>query len=443
MKNVIIIGGGFAGLTCARELARSNELCITLIDKNNYQQFQPLLYQVATGALAPSNVAFNLRNTLRRHANVDVKMAEVVSVDLITHTVVTKEGQKYQGDFLVLAAGSQANFFGTSGADRNTYPLYSLRDAETLRSRIIAVLEAADRDPSLVEKGALNFVIVGAGPSGAEMAGAFGDAARVLQKERRFKNLAASQAQIILVDQSNSVLNAFSEESRLYAARTLRLRGVHLRLGTSVKEVGPGHVLLSDGTTIKTRTVIWAGGIKAAQLSANLGVQTGRGGRIDVQTDLTVKGFEGVYALGDFANITGADGKTLAQLASVAEQSGRWCGKNIARDAIGQTRQPFRYVDKGIMAMVGRNSAVAEVGIRRRHLHGVIAFFTWLGVHVALLTNLRAKIEAVIEWAWDYFARVRSNPILDRIEQTEIDWKANENSPATQIDLACSARRAS
>jgi NADH:ubiquinone reductase (H+-translocating) len=443
LKHVIIVGGGFAGLNCARELARSSELNITLLDKNNYQQFQPLLYQVATATLAPNNIAFNLRNTLRRQANVDVKMAEVVSIDLITHTVVTKEGHKYQGDFLVLAAGSQANFFGTPGANRYSYPLYSLRDAETLRSRIIAVLEAADRDPSLVEKGALNFVIVGAGPTGTEMAGAFGDAARVLQKDKRFKNLAAGQAQIILVDQSHAVLNAFSEKSRIYAATALRRRGVQLRLGTSVKEVGPGHVLLSDGTRIRTRTVIWAGGLKAASLSANLGLQTGRGGRIDVQPDLTVKGVEGVYALGDFANMAGADGKTLAQLASVAEQSGRWCARNIALDAAGRPRKPFRYVDKGIMAMIGRNSAVAEMGIRRRHLQGLIAFVAWLGVHAALLTNLRAKIEAVIEWAWDYFARVRSNPILDRIEQTEIDWNDEENPHATQANLECPAQKAS
>jgi NADH:ubiquinone reductase (H+-translocating) len=443
LKHVIIVGGGFAGLSCARELARSRELRITLLDKNNYQQFQPLLYQVATAALSPSNIAFNLRNTLRRHANVDVKMAEVVSVDLITHTVLTREGQEYQGDFLVLAAGSQANFFGTPGADRNAYPLYSLRDAETLRSRIIAVLEAADRDPSLVEKGALNFVIVGAGPTGTEMAGAFGDAARVLQTDKRFRNLAAAQAQIILVDQSNAVLNAFSEKSRIYAATVLRQRGVQLRLGTSVKEVGPGHVVLSDGTRIKTRTVIWAGGLKAASLSANLGLQTGRGGRIDVQPDLSVKGFEGVYALGDFANMAGADGKTLAQLASVAEQSGRWCAKNIARETAGQPRIPFRYVDKGIMAMIGRNSAVAEVGVNRRQVHGVVAFITWLGIHVALLTNVRAKVEAVIEWAWDYFARVRSNPILDRIEQTEINWNDDENPPGPQVNLECPVQRAS
>jgi len=443
LKHVVIVGGGFAGLSCARTLAGSNDVRVTLIDKNNYQQFQPLLYQVATAALAPSNVAFNLRNIFRHHSNVDVNMAEIISVDLHTRTAITAEGQSYQGDFLVLAAGSQANFFGTPGADKHSYPLYSLRDAEVLRSRIIAVLESADRDPSLVEKGALNFVIVGAGPTGAEMAGAFGDAARLLQKERRFKNLAASQAQIILVDHSQAVLNAFSDKSRSYAAKALMQRGVQLRLGTSVVEVAPGYVVLSDGTRIKTRTVIWGGGLKAATLAGKLGVPPGRGGRIDVQPDLTVKGFDGVYALGDFANIAGENGRALPQLASVAEQCGRWCARNIALDIAGQPRVPFHYVDKGIMAMIGRNSAVAEVGVRRRGLQGPLAFIAWLGVHLALLTNTRAKIEALIEWAWDYFGRVRSNPILDRSEQANIDWNSDEEDLAVSLDLDSSTRKVS
>jgi NADH:ubiquinone reductase (H+-translocating) len=442
MKSVVIVGGGFAGLSCARELARSNHLHITLIDKNNYQQFQPLLYQVATAALAPSNVAFNLRNLFRRHSNVDIKMAEVVSVDLNTRTAVTVGGQKYQGDFLVLAAGSEANFFGTPGADKCTYPLYSLRDAEVLRSRIIAVLESADRDPSLIDKGALNFVIVGAGPTGVEMAGAFGDAAQVLAKEKRFKDLAADQAQIVLVDHSQSVLNAFSEKSRLYAKEALRSRGVQLRLGTSVQEVAADHVVLSDGSRIKTRTVIWAGGLKASALSANLGLKPGRGGRIDVQPDLTVSGFEGVYALGDFANITEA-GKPLPQLASVAEQCGKWCAMNIALDLEHKPRKSFRYLDKGIMAMIGRNAAIAEVGAGRRPIHGFVAFISWLGVHVALLTSTRAKIEALIEWAWDYFGRNRSNPILDRIEQTDIDWNSGNEEMQASTDIEGPERKIS
>ena len=426
MKHVVIVGGGFAGLSCARELARCKDLRITLIDKNNYQQFQPLLYQVATGVLAPSNTASNLRNCFRDNSNVDVKMAEVVSVDLQTRTVITHEGQQYRGDFLVLAAGSRANFFATPGAEQASYPLYSLRDAEVLRSRIIAVLEAADRDPSLVEKGALNFVIVGAGPTGAEMAGAFGDAAKVLQKDRRFKNLTPGQAQIILVDRGDAVLNAFSYQSQTYAATALKKRGVQLRLSTSINKVCPDQVVLSDGTTIKTRTVIWAGGLEAAQLSSNLGIKPGTGGRVDVAPDLSVIGFEGVYALGDFANISGQDGKPLPQLASVADQSGRWCARNILSDIAGHASSPFRYLDKGIMAMIGRNSGVAEVGTRRRCLKGPIAFIAWLGVHVALLTSTRAKIEAIIEWAWDYFGRLRSNPILDRVEQTYIDWNGRE-----------------
>jgi len=442
MKSVVIVGGGFAGLSCARELARSNHLHITLIDKNNYQQFQPLLYQVATAALAPSNVAFNLRNLFRRHSNVDIKMAEVVSVDLNTRTAVTVGGQKYQGDFLVLAAGSEANFFGTPGADKCTYPLYSLRDAEVLRSRIIAVLESADRDPSLIDKGALNFVIVGAGPTGVEMAGAFGDAAQVLEKEKRFKDLAADQAQIVLVDHSQSVLNAFSEKSRLYAKEALRSRGVQLRLGTSVQEVAADHVVLSDGSRIKTRTVIWAGGLKASALSANLGLKPGRGGRIDVQPDLTVSGFEGVYALGDFANITEA-GNPLPQLASVAEQCGKWCAMNIALDLEHKPRKSFRYLDKGIMAMIGRNAAIAEVGAGRRPIHGFVAFISWLGVHVALLTSTRAKIEALIEWAWDYFGRNRSNPILDRIEQTDIDWNSGNEEMQASTDIEGPERKIS
>jgi len=442
MKSVVIVGGGFAGLSCARELARSNHLHITLIDKNNYQQFQPLLYQVATAALAPSNVAFNLRNLFRRHSNVDIKMAEVVSVDLNTRTAVTVGGQKYQGDFLVLAAGSEANFFGTPGADKCTYPLYSLRDAEVLRSRIIAVLESADRDPSLIDKGALNFVIVGAGPTGVEMAGAFGDAAQVLAKEKRFKDLAADQAQIVLVDHSQSVLNAFSEKSRLYAKEALRSRGVQLRLGTSVQEVAADHVVLSDGSRIKTRTVIWAGGLKASALSANLGLKPGRGGRIDVQPDLTVSGFEGVYALGDFANITEA-GKPLPQLASVAEQCGKWCAMNIALDLEHKPRKSFRYLDKGIMAMIGRNAAIAEVGAGRRPIHGFVAFISWLGVHVALLTSTRAKIEALIEWAWDYFGRNRSNPILDRIEETDIDWNSGNEEMQASTDIEGPERKIS
>ncbi len=421
MKHVVIVGGGFAGLNCAKKLAHHPDVRVTLIDKNNYQQFQPLLYQVAGAALSPSNIAFNLRSVLRDHPNVDVKMSEVTSVDLNTRTVQTAEGQTYQGDFLVLAAGSQANFFGTPGADKHSYPLYSLRDAEALRSRVLAVLECADRDSSLVAKGALNFVIVGCGPTGTEMAGAFGDVFHHGLK-RAFADLSLRGGEVVLVDGGKTVLAAFSPKAQAYATKTLEQRGVKIRLGTHVSEVHPGHVVLSDGTTIPTHTVIWAGGLKAASLAESVGIKTGRGGRIDVQPDLTVPGFPDVYALGDFANITGKDGTHLPQLASVAEQSGKWCAKNILADIAGEPKEPFDYFDKGIMAMIGRNAAVAEVGEHRHELQGAVAFAAWVGVHAALLASTRAKVEAFVEWAWDYFGKSRGDAILDRPKQKDIDW---------------------
>ena len=422
MKHVVIVGGGFAGLNCARKLAAHREVRITLIDRHNYTQFQPLLYQVAAGYLAPSNVSYSLRNILSQQANIEVKMAEIVSIDLNSRTAVTAQGQTYQGDYMVLAAGSQPSFFDTPGADTNSYPLYSLHDAQLLRSRIIAVLESADRDPS---------VIVGGGPTGAEMAGTLGDMIHRALKEE-YRNLPLSEARIFLVDLGGAVLSTFSPKAQAYAVKMLEDRGVHLCLHTAVKEVASGHVLLSDNTRIPTHTVIWAGGLKAALLSGNIGAQPGKGGRINVQSDLTVQGSPGVYALGDFANISGEDGKALPQLASVAQQCGKWCAKNIAADIDGEPGKPFNYLDKGIMAMIGRNAAVAEVGKHRYEVQGTIAFAAWIGVHAALLCTTRARIEAFVEWAWDYFGKIKGDRVLDRFSQESINWNDDEDMTGTQ-----------
>src|SRR5262245_34255042 len=280
-KRVIIVGGGFAGLGCARALARRRGVRVTLLDRNNYHQFQPMLYQVATSQLAPADVAFSLRKVFLRADNVDLKLAEVVSIDPAARAVATKTGEVYQGDYLVLAAGSQPNFFGTPGAQQHAFPLYSLDDAERLRSRILQVFEDADRNKSLLEQGALNFVIVGAGPTGVETAGALADLIRVTMSAE-YKDLATDAARIHLIDHAPKVLSAFSEGTHAYAARVLQDLGVHLHLGASVKEIGPGHVLLSDGTTMKTRVVVWAGGLKAAAVAGAAGLPQGHGGRIDV-----------------------------------------------------------------------------------------------------------------------------------------------------------------
>lgn len=430
-KHVIIVGAGFAGLGCARKLAKEANVHVTLIDKNNFHQFQPLLYQVATSELGAIDVAYSLRIFFESNPNIDIKMAEVVSIDPNLHSVSTATGETYKGDFLVLAAGSEANFFGTEGAKENSFPLYSLDDADRLRSRILAVFEDADRNPKLIERGALNFVIVGAGPTGTEMAGALADMINeALPKE--YLDLMVKEAKVYLVDHNKAVLSAFSEKARQYAAKQLEDRGVQLHLGLLVKEVAPGYVLLSDGSKILTHTAIWAGGLKAAPLASHSNLPQGHGGRINVLQDLTVEGFQGIYALGDFANIPSPDGKAFPQLGSVALQCGHWAAKNILADIAGNQREPFDYHDKGIMAMIGRNAAVAEIGKKRHELEGFIAFAAWLGVHAALLSGVRQRIEAFVEWAWDYFGRTRSIQVLDRTDAAHIDW-SNEGAAGKQM----------
>jgi NADH dehydrogenase len=438
-KHVVIVGGGFAGLACARKLSKSDAVRVTLIDKNNFHQFQPLLYQLATSELDTGDVATSLRQTLHGHPNVDVKLGEVIAADPAARTATTTEGQTYQGDFLVLAAGSQANFFGTTGAAENAFPLYAVREAQRLRSRILTVFEDADRNPKLLERGALNFVIVGGGPTGTELAGALAGMIRGAMTDE-YPDLAVKHAKVYLVDHGNALLGAFSEKAHAYAARTLRKKGVDIRLGIAVKEVAPDHVLLSDGTSIQSRTVIWAGGLKASPLAANVGLRQGHGGRIEVRPDYTVEGFPGVYALGDFANIAGVDGASLPQLASVAQQCGEWTARNILAEVAGEERTPFRYHDKGIMAMIGRDAAVAEIGKKRHELDGPIAFAAWLGVHALLMSGVRQRVEAFIDWAWTYFSRTQPIQVLDRSDVQRINWGEDTGGGSSTAPIVKTAR---
>jgi NADH dehydrogenase len=425
--HVVIVGGGFAGLTCARRLAVSDDVRVTLIDKHNYHQFQPLLYQLATAELGTGDVATSIRQSLRGHANVDVKMAEVIAANPTSRTVTTREGESYRGDFLVLAAGSQANFFGTAGAKENTFPLYSLEEAQRLRSRILAVFEDADRDQKLIEQGALNFVIVGGGPTGTEMAGALADMIN-LTMTAEYADLVVKHARVYLVDHGHTLLGSFPVEAHDYAARALQKKGVQLRLGIGVKEVTPDRVVLSDGTSIQTRTAVWAGGLMASPLASTAGLPRGHGGRIEVRPDLMVEGFPGVYVLGDFANIPSPDSQTLPQLGSVAQQCGACTAKNILAEIAGESRTPFRYHDKGIMAMIGRDAAVAAIGKKRHELDGPIAFAAWLGVHALLMSGVRERIEAFIDWAWNYFGRSRPIQVLDRSDEKRIEWHESTDS---------------
>jgi NADH:ubiquinone reductase (H+-translocating) len=420
--HVVIVGGGFAGVGCARKLAGEEGVHVTLIDQRNYHQFQPLLYQVATSQLAAADIAASLRKTFHKHDNVDVKLAKVTGVDPLTRSVTTAEGETYTGDVLVLAAGAQANFFNTPGAAEHTFPLYSLADAERLRTRILTVFEDADREPALIDHGALNFVIVGAGATGTELAGAMADMINETMP-LEYHDLAVDKAKVYVVDLGHVVLNGFSDKAHAYASKVLQDRGVELRLGTGVKEVTADHVVLSDGTTIQTRCVAWGGGLMAAPPAAASGMPQGRGGRIDVEPDLTVNGYPGVYVVGDIANIPGPDGVAYPQLGSVALQSGQSVALNILAEVGGDARMPFHYHDKGIMAMIGRGAAVAEVGKHRHELHGSIAFAAWLGVHAALMSGVRQRVEAFIDWGWDYFSKTKGPSVLDqRSDAAHINW---------------------
>jgi NADH dehydrogenase len=421
-RHVVIVGGGFAGLGCARRLADHDDVQITLIDRNNYHQFQPLLYQVATSQLASSDIAYSLRKLFHDNMNVDVKLGEVASLDPATHGVTTTDGERYAGDALVLAAGSQPNFFRTPGAEDHAFPLYSLDHAQRLRSRILGVFEDADRDPGLINQGALNFVVVGGGPTGVEVAGALADLIQDTMSTE-YHHLAVTAAQIHVVDLGHTLLGAFSDKAHDYVAKVLGRKGVRLHLGVAVTEVGPGHVSLADGTTIRTRCVVWGGGIMAPSVAGAAGLPQGRGGRIDVEPDLTVAGAPGVYAIGDVANIPAPDGNAHPQLGSVALQSGVAAADNILADFAGKPRKAFHYHDKGIMAMIGRGAAIAEVGAHRHELHGAIAFSSWLGVHALLMTGVRNRIDAFVSWGWDYFSKTRGPQVLDRSDAARIDWE--------------------
>jgi NADH:quinone reductase (non-electrogenic) len=417
--SVVIVGGGFAGVACAKHLAR-HDVRVTLIDRHDYNQFQPLLYQVATAQIETSDVARPLRAMFRRRQPVRVVMAEVVGVDPVAKAVTSADGVVLSGEYLVLAMGTEPNFFDTPGAAAHAFPLYSVDDAERLRSRLLTVLEDAYRNPSLVDQGALNFVIAGAGATGVETAGALADAINRVLPRRVTEGV--GRAAVYLVDPGPVVLAPFSERAHAYARSVLEERRVRLELGVKVAEVRPDRVCLSDGREILTRTVVWAGGIKVGGLAADSGLPHAPSGRLQVGPDLAVPGFEGVYALGDVANTLGSDGVPFPQLGSVALQAGRCAAGNILADIKGKPREPFRYRDKGIMAMIGRNAAVAEVGPRRRELHGVLAYASWLGVHAWLLSGFRTRIRAVGSWGWNYFASTRASAYINRPEATQIDW---------------------
>ncbi len=414
--HVAIVGAGFGGLGVAEQLDHV-PVEVTLIDQHNYHTFQPLLYQVATSLLNAEDVGAPVRSLFRHQDNVTFRMATVTGVDMPGHKIQLKDGTQISYDYLVLAGGTTVNYFNTPGAAEHAFPLYTLMNAVKLRNRILERFEATDRDPALIDDGALNFVIVGAGPTGVETAGALSDLFYNLLP-RDYHQLATEKARIIMVEMGKEVLAPFKDNLRAYAKEELERRRVEVRLGEAVAEVGSTFVRLKSGEEIKAHTLIWAAGVRANPLADMLGLPQGRGGRIKLNPDLSVPDHPEIFVVGDMGEVT-SDGKVLPQLGSVAMQSGEHGGRQIARRLHGEPGQPFRYWDKGFMATIGRGAAVVELP-NKLTLHGPLAYFAWLGVHLALLSGIRNRIETLWNWGWSALTHDRAARIIIESKDDEL-----------------------
>jgi NADH dehydrogenase len=408
--HVVILGVGFGGLGALKKL-RDTDVRITLISNHDYHTFQPLLYQVATAELAPTEVTFPVRDLLHGHENVTFHKATVKGIDLARKQLTAEGIAPLQYDYLILGLGAVVNFFNTPGADQHALPLYTMDDAVRVRRHILKTFEAVDKNPAVIGDGALTFCIVGGGPTGVELAGALIDLYRSNLKAD-YPNLPMDRARLILYESSPHLLGSFKPKLQVYARKELEARGVDVQVGTGVTRVGPSSIELSSGATVKTHTLIWAAGLQANPLVHSLGVATVHGNRIPVGPDLQVNGHPGVFAVGDIAAIT--DGKTsrvLPGLGAVALQAGRHVGESIKRLAAGQEPEPFQYLDKGTMAQVGRGAGVVELPWGGA-LTGHVAWLAWLGVHLALLNGAEQKISTFVDWGWNLLTRDRDKRII-------------------------------
>ena len=414
---VVVVGAGFGGLAAAKRLERE-AVEVTVVDRHNFHTFLPLLYQVATAGLNPADVGYVVRGVFRREQQVLFRKDEVVGVDWDAHTVTLSAEGPVPFDHLIVAAGSSTNYFGIDGAREHAFPLYSLEDAIRVRNHLLSLFEAADSEPGLVDDGVLNFVVVGGGPTGVEVAGAL---VELIEKvlEQDFHDLDVHRARVVLVERADRLLAPFSESSQRYARRTLVRRGVEVRLGTAVERIASDHVELSSGEVVRTRLVLWAAGVRAGTLADRLGVGQGPSGRVAVGADLSIEGHPEAFAIGDIADIDDGHGGRLPQLAQVAIQGGDHAAEQILADLAGRPRTPFRYHDKGTMATIGRRAAVAEIprpGGRSRILHGGVAWMAWLGLHLVYLVGVRNRLSVLTSWAWNYLTWDRGPRLILRPE---------------------------
>jgi NADH:ubiquinone reductase (H+-translocating) len=414
-KRVVIIGGGFAGLNAAKLLGKAPGVCVTLIDQRNHHLFQPLLYQVALAGLNPADIAAPIRSLLSRYKNTNVLLAEAASVDLQRKTVQMRGDGSICFDYLIIASGSNHAYFGHEEWEQSAPGLKTVEQAEEIRRRILTAFEEAEmtEDPEEHQR-LLTFIIIGGGPTGVELAGAIAEMSR-FTLARDFRRIDPRQSRVILVEAGPRILAAFAPELSANAERSLEKLGVQVRTGTMVTRVDRDGVE-AGGEHVSAGTVIWAAGVRASELGATLGVPLDRQGRVIVEQDLSVKGHDYLFVVGDLAYFVGKDGNPLPGLAPVALQQGKTAARNIIRDLSGQPRKGYRYIDKGMLATIGKNKAVGQ--FRKIRFTGLMAWLAWLLVHIYYLTGFANRVFVVAHWGWSYVTFKRgARLILDK------DWR--------------------
>ena len=413
---VIIVGGGFAGLAAAKVLADRPGVFALLVDQRNHHLFQPLLYQVATAGLSPGDIAVPIRAQFAGAGNIEVHWARVSGADLAGKAIrIAGTDLEIEYDSLILCCGAQHSYFAHPEWEEFAPGLKTLEQATEIRRRILSAFEHAENQGDPVKQAALmTFVVVGAGATGVELAGAIADISRtVLVKD--FHRIDPAQARVILLEGGPRVLAAFSEQLSQRTQRDLTALGVVVRTGALVSEITADGVRVGDAF-IPAKSVFWAAGVQAATLTLEPPVDRDRAGRIRVAPDLTVPGHPGVYVLGDMAAIERAPGQLVPGLAPAALQEGRHAARNLLATLRGQPRRPFRYVDKGQMATIGKNKAVVEFG--RFRITGHLAWLTWLVVHIFFLIGFKNRIAVMSQWAWSYLFSKRGARLI-----TEREWK--------------------
>jgi NADH dehydrogenase len=408
---VVIVGGGFGGLQAAKALADA-PVQVTLVDRRNHHLFQPLLYQVATAALSPADIAQPIRSVLRGQRNVEVVLAEVDAIDVAAKEVVLDEEQQTRRlpyDYLILAAGANHAYFGHDEWAPNAPGLKTLEDALAIRRRILLSFEEAEREPDSVRRKALmTFVVVGGGPTGVEMAGAIAEIAR-FSLARDFRHIDTRDARVILIEAGTELLAAFPDRLSRQALRDLERLGVDVRFGKPVTAIAADAVTVGD-ETIPANTIIWAAGVQSSPLGRSLGVELDRAGRVLVNPDLSLPGHPDIFVIGDMASLEDRRGRPLPGVAQVAMQQGAWAAANIVRAIEGQPAHPFRYRDLGNMATIGRNSAVAD--IRGLRLTGFVAWLAWAVVHILNLIGFRNRVLVALQWLWSYLTLQRGARLI-------------------------------